>query len=370
MAESLLSAGPLPSPALVAYVVAHGGDAERAAIAGNGAVSADELMAVAERADERVARRLMLNPSASREVMMRVLEHVPIGTLLPVKAGGRNVEVRRMLPLAAVSEDPELLSWVLEFTSDLDQVIGDTVVLQACLGLLRVSGPEAVAAAMAERKPRFPRAEDDPVRAAYENPVDAGLLARALEYEGRTPVVAERINACEFVDDAASLLYSPRAPLDWAYLLDRRDTFRREARAALACQVGCPEELRPAPPSVPRRVRRVRDSEVFMNGHARRRMTAHLADLEAPTQLVLDAYASGQLSAATILRRGAPARNALEIFGHRDEPERRLDALRALAAATAGLGAEPDGWVVALNLLPTFPGTCGELVATAKAVVS
>lgn len=107
-----------------------------------------------------------------------------------------------------------------------------------------------------------------------------------------------------------------------------------------------------------------------MSAHARRRMLRHLADLETPTHWVLDAHASGRLSAATILGRGAPALDALEIFARCDVPERLADAHGALAKATSGLGTEPDAWVVALNLLPTFSGTCAELLATAKAVVS
>lgn len=355
---------------MASYAITHGGDADRAVLAGNASVGADELMALAERADDPVARKLFMNPSAPREVVLRVVDRVPVGKVLPMRGGTRNRGVRRLLCLAAGVDDPEILAWVLEFTKDYGSVLGDTVVVEACLGLLRASGPEAVTEAMAGRRPRGPRAEDDPVRLAYASPTDPGLLARALEYEGRTPVVVERINACWSVDDALVLLQAPRAPLDWAYILGRRDTLRHEARAALARQVGCPQELRPEPRPVPRRVRRGRDGEAFMSAHARQRMMRHLASLETPTPWVMDAHASGRLSAATILRRGAPALHALEIFERCDDPERMAESHRALAAATSGFGAEADAWVVALNLLPTFPGTCAELLATARAVVS
>ncbi|UGQ09269.1 hypothetical protein LO772_20205 [Yinghuangia sp. ASG 101] len=371
MAASLLSSEPLPGPGLAAYAVARGGDVERAAIAGNASVGADVLMDLAERGEDRVARRLRTNASAPREVLVRVLDPVSAWHLLLRNPGMSRPDTRHLLSVVGAMDDPEIPARVLELTRGPGRIPGDTVVLEACLGLLRASGPEAVLEAMSGRKPRTRRAEDDPVHRAYAHPTDPDLLVGALEHEGRTPVVVDRINACWSVDDAVALLRAPRASLDWAYILGRKETLRHPALAALARQVGCPEELRPEPPPAPRRRRRARDGETFVSAHVRQRMMRGLADLEeTPNPWLLDAHASGRLSAATILRRGAPAVRALEILERCDDPERVADAHRALAAATSGLGRTPDGWVVALNLVPAFPGTCAELLATARAVVS
>jgi hypothetical protein len=175
-------------------------------------------------------------------------------------------------------------------------------------------------------------------------------------------------------DDYIAVLHAPRAPLDWDVLLaeHRRDPFPAGALEALTLQIGCPEELRaPVAPHalMPHRTLRA----AIVPGLRRPRLLRHLAalgDAGSEKARIENAHETGILSAAAILRHGAPAFEALALF--RDaRGERLAEACRALSTRTRkAFGGEPDGWVVALNLLPDFPGTVPELIATARAIVA
>jgi hypothetical protein len=86
------------------------------------------------------------------------------------------------------------------------------------------------------------------------------------------------------------------------------------------------------------------------------------------------ALAAGRVTGEQALRHGHPARTVLVSLS-RDNPEWPAAGRMATSAALAGMvaatiGDNPDGWVLALRLLPDFPGTLPELLQTAAAVVS
>jgi hypothetical protein len=80
----------------------------------------------------------------------------------------------------------------------------------------------------------------------------------------------------------------------------------------------------------------------------------------------------GTVDERTVIRLAAPARLVLPVLAER-ALESKAPSARP-AGALAGWGAEPGpdspaGWVVALRLLPDFPGTLAELLATASGTV-
>ncbi|NUU24490.1 MAG: hypothetical protein HOV68_23740 [Streptomycetaceae bacterium] len=370
----LLESGTLPADDIVAHVVAEGASHERAALAGNSSAWPELLMELAERADREVAERLFDNPGAPREAMLRVLKLLPATGLLP--AGRSRLhglpEVRR-ISVVVESDDPDLTRRGLELLDPDFMAVVPAVVLRGYLGILRAAGPRAVAEV---RMDPWSPGDDLPrlVLEALGDPTDPGRLARALEVVGRTQSLAAELRKSRLRDRHIAVLHAPRAPLDWDLLLaeHRREPFPRWSREALTLQIGCPEELRsPVAPHVflPHRTLRA----AIVPGLRRPRLVKQLPFLDrdgAERAQIEHAHEAGVLSAAVILRHGAPALAALGLF--RDARGASLaDVRRALSTRTRkAWGGDLDAWVVALNLLPDFPGTVPELIATARAITA
>lgn len=319
------------TPGLVAYAIAHGSAEERVGLAGNAAVPPDDLAVLADHTSEPgQAGQLFANPSAPREAMVRVMA-LAAGRLLPSAPGrldGLRLDTARRASVAVESEDPEVVRSALRFVGGDSLPLGPTVVVRGCLGLLWTAGREAASQALREVRDLAGGELSAPVRDAFADPFAPASLGRALAYESSTPVLLEHLRRCRSRDEAVVRLHAPRDAIEWAFVLEdhRREPLPVFVRAALACQVGCPDLLRPPP---------------------------------TPT---------GALITAKVLRDGNPASAALGLLA-KSAGGRDRDLDRAIAELTRpALGGNPEAWVVALNLLGDFVGTLPELVRTASAV--
>lgn len=400
--EAALGGYAAPGPRLSAHILDNGDARERAVLAGNLGLQAQEFTALATGAEAEVAARLLVNRRAPREALLRVLPVAPTFAVIAEAAVACRDEhgLQTCVAVCAESPDPVVVRAALAHLDEATNALGrHAVILRGCLTLLDTEGPGAVSAALAAIPPpssqRSLADPSAPVVAALAAPTERPLLAAAIEHEGGTPVIIRRLRHerhpgsfdaymrdHERYDERtfALLLASPRAPLDWDAILraHQRAPFGRLALRALAYQRDCPPTLAKAGAERVGRLGRRSVAERLRPGAARRRLIELMAPSPTPTPTgyapphheLAKGYAKGLLSAGEVLRGAHGAQAGLGVFA--SARDARLEAAqRELAAMTHDtLGNDADAWVVALTLLPEFAGTVGELLRTAAATTA
>ncbi|WP_424637643.1 hypothetical protein [Embleya sp. AB8] len=379
----------LPKGVLLESVLRRGNPAETAALAGHPEAGPDLLVRLAaDTADPATAARLFRHVRASREVRVRAMRLVPAAELLD-QTGWYNAHTAPGFPLqrcvgAAVEhDDPGVVVAALTL---LDPEVNDlgahAVLLRGCLRLLDLAGPQIAADAAARtdaalRRLWWHRWKPDPVlNRALDAPTDRASLLAALDYLSSTPVLIERLRAARAGDYNASrvglLLASPRGPLDWAAIrhAHAEDRLTFEMIRALTDEPDCPPEF---PQGVAESLDRLRlppRAKATPEELARVLRRLRFLPPGPVNDVVRNAHEWHQLSTATILGQGEPAHRALALFAHATPAA--LERVRtATARATRDtLGDRADAWVVALTLLPDFPGSVRELLDTAAAVAA
>jgi hypothetical protein len=379
---TLLGQGAAPGEAVTAYTLAHGDDADRAALAANRTASPELLLRLADGASATVAVNLFCNQAAPREVKLGVLAAttaaMPVERLLYEVPGHRHIVERTSLRQRAYvlveSDDPRTVTAAFDTLVALDDRPPwlPAVVLRGCVNLLRTAGRVAVESAFPRIASLLDAHQPDVVAAALAEPTDPARLNRALDHLESMPVILTRLREATHVPAVTWMLLAPRVPLDWdAIVRAHRDRpLGRYTLAGLTAQLACPAELQTRlPPGSPynRTIRAWIDPDAATD-----RLLRIVAPLYASNfnTRVRTAHAGGALSAATILGHGAPARGALRTFERATGPhlEDARQAVRALTDVT--LAEHTEAWVVALKLLPDFAGTLPELLTTAAAVAA
>ncbi|MFE2869311.1 hypothetical protein [Embleya sp. NPDC059259] len=363
-----------------AYLVAHGDVDERAWLAGNPGATPETLSDLARAPEPAVAAGVFANPASPREARLRVLTRVvaatPLRELLYNELDHRQIRRRDALfervCVLVESDDPRVVTRAFDRLAEhgARRPWLSGVLLRGCLSLLCTAGPAAVTAALPRVLPQATGTPSDTVAAALAAPTDAALVTRALDEFTGMPAVVARLRDEKNLPGAAAMLLAPRGPLDWDLVLreHRRLPWSEYVRMALAMQPGCPLELRAYLPASSSRhpvtewvdadpaTGRIVGSPVFRDDRS--------------NASVRRAHTRGTLSAAVILRHGAPARNALRALDQRDT-ERYADTRTALRALTRpALGDRTEAWAVALALLPDFTGPLPHLLIAADGITA
>ncbi|MDI2132724.1 hypothetical protein [Yinghuangia seranimata] len=325
--RAVLAEPPLPAPVIVTHVAEHGTEAERLALATNPDATREVLGRLLPDASEAVARAVLAHQAADRGTMLRAYAIAPPDLarddFAPPGPGIGEVErgQRALYPLAE-SADPDVLRHVLAHAMPGSRFPARrAVVLRACLNLWRAVGPREAAAAL-DASPQ-PEGREVDLLAGFEHPDGRQRLGRAIENEGRTPLVLKRIRELDDRSNSGEgargggavararidlVLLAPHQPLAWDLVVDEHRLWRWQAPAlsVFAHQPGCPPEL-----------------------------TAHATP-------------------------GGPGR-ARAIKNVRDDIGR---------SARSALRDDADAWLVAVRLVPEFTGTLRELLGVARAAAA
>lgn len=373
--EALLGGRLTPGAFLTAHVPERGSSADRAALAGNLALTPETYLRLAENADHAVARRLFDNLDVPREARILAAELLRPDELLPRRTPQGLVEraiVAAQVGVLVGYDDPALVTAAMTYIDPADNPLGaPALILRGCLSLLRAAGPAAVTGALAG-VPSLRGTQPAVVAEGMASPTDESVLMGVLFRLGDTPHLVDRFRRGGVSRALQLMLNAPRRPLDWeAIRLEHaREPLNLNATSALARQIGCPERIRDAatwPTTV-----QPRSLEARLNPDAeRRRLREGLAALSPlPNPEFRAAYHHGVLTAPEILEHAAPAAAALAIF-ERTDPRRYPAVRNALASLTTpALGSNPDAWAVALSLLHEFTGTVPELLASAGSITA
>lgn len=381
--HDLIATGGMPTGALVAYVLAHGHDEARAALAANPVATPDILGRLAEDPSPPVARQLLQHPYACREFLISALHALPPGTRVP-GTGEDGGPTQRAVYLQIEAPDPDAVADALAALHIARAFpAAGLVLLRGCVNLWRLAGRDAVAAAL-RTVPRVDHPHTDAVDLvadALEHPHGLHRLDLAVGRRTGTREVLRRLDAAprkpvararESGGMARLILLAPHEPLDWDLIVRTHADSPIPGLFALNDEPGCPPEIATsttgsawAPASVLGRNRNRRRE-------ARAQAMTALRDFgsQQSVRLVQIAYAAGLLTARTVFDAATPAVRALGVFDgasgrHLNEAR---SAIGSLTKPT--LGTHVEAWIVALTLLPEFEGTVPELLATARAAAA
>jgi hypothetical protein len=380
----------LPGNSIVAFVLAHGTAADRLALAENPGATPETLLRLGESAEPPTARRLIGHRRAGRDLVLRA---APRAAADPESTSRPPDECPQHLLYALVeSGDPAAVAYGMSGIR-VARVFpaAEATLVRGCLNLWRAAGPDAAAAEFAKAPP-LRHGLAPMVRKALADRDGRQALGRFIEREGRTEVLAERLRALEArgaprrivphnrddpIGAVRLLLRAPREPLRWDVLL------REEAQlpwtagvlAALCDEPGCLPAFRERHEREAWRAAGWDDDRATSSRHHRRAVRrAALGQLQAAegqaSEEAKTAYATGLLSAATVLTETPSAQSALAVFTACTGE--RLNTARSAVAklTTEHLGDDTEAWTVALRLLPEFSGTLPELLRTARLAVA
>ncbi|MGW0658763.1 hypothetical protein [Streptodolium elevatio] len=347
---------------VVDAVITRGSPVLRHTLAANQALAPEDLERLADRADGRTAWRLALHPRVHRDLMVRVMAMADPGRAL---LDSRPYDRTRHEQYALV-ESPDA-AYVVHGLRGIfrDGTLADrAVVLRAGHNLLRLLGPERGHAMFARHGTTLGKKEADVVARAFRHSDGPGILHRLSTFKARKrPLIAQlRRHDTMWLSDEPTgyrppsllhpsglhlLLLAPHV-LDWDELMrcDAQLRWGTVATLILGDQPGCPDEFRARADVV----------------RADPRTTGVAAD---PARVLTPWWfrVPPGPTAATLagVPPPPPAPPALRPYEHLT-PEARAHALGTLAAAS--LGDRIDAWLVALRLLPDFPGSLPELLDT------
>lgn len=379
--HDLIASGGLPTGALVAYILAHGHDEARVALAANPVATPDILGRLAEEPSPPVARQLLHHPYACREFLVSALHALPPGTRVPGTGEGGGPTQRAVYLQIEAPDAGAIADALAALHVERTFPAAELVLLRGCVNLWRLAGRDAVAAALRTvplvERPRAAVLES--VADALEHPhglhrldLAVGRLTGTRELLRRLDAVPKRqrdARARESGGMARLVMLAPHEPLDWDLIMRTHADSPLPGLFVLNDEPGCPPELATpatgsswAPAGVLGRSRNRRRE-------ARTEALTALRDFgsQESVRLVQIAYAAGLITARTIFDAAMPAVRALSVFY--GASGRHLNEARSAVSTLTRptLGTHVEAWIVALTLLPEFAGTVPELLATARA---